>query len=115
VWRASEAVITIFFRYFKAKNYESLTEELLNCYEFVGRKISLQIRFLYPYPEFLPANLGTVCNEHGEGVYQGKYMMEKQYEGRWRHSMLPDDCWALMFHMRSTGINYQQPHFSGTK
>jgi hypothetical protein len=56
---AFKAVTTNFLRNFKAENYESLAEELLNS------------------PNSFPTNLGIVSDEHGEHIHQEISMMEK--------------------------------------
>jgi hypothetical protein len=48
-WVTFKAVTTKFLRNFKAENYESLVEDLLNACKITGCKMSLKIHFLDSY------------------------------------------------------------------
>jgi hypothetical protein len=57
--------------------------------------MSLKVHFLGSHLDFFPENLGAVSDEHRERFHQDIYNMEKQYQGKWNLSMLPDYCWTL--------------------
>jgi hypothetical protein len=57
--------------------------------------MSLKIHFLYFHLDFLPPNVGTVSDEHGERLHQDISTMEKRYAGKSSQNMLADYCWNL--------------------
>jgi len=55
----------------------------------------LEIHFLDLHLEFIPENLDTDSDEHGEHFHQEISNMEKLHRGKWCASMLADYCWPL--------------------
>jgi hypothetical protein len=60
-----KAMTTDFLRNFKAENYKSHLEELLNVYRVVRWKVSLKIHTLAS-AQLFQRKLGAVSDEHGE-------------------------------------------------
>jgi hypothetical protein len=55
----------------------------------------LKIYFLDLHLEFIPENLDTESDEHGEHFHQKISITEKLQRGKWSASMLAEYCWPL--------------------
>ena len=70
-------------------------KKLLGDYQAVGAKMSLKLHFLHSQIDFLPGNLGSVSDEHGERFHKDITVMEQRYSGKYTPSMMgafPGSC-----------------------
>ena len=95
VWLMIKAVCLNFLRNVKAKHYMELAKGLLNTYQTMGCNMSLKIHLLHSHLDFVPPNLSTVSDEHGEGLHQDISTMEKRFTGSSSQNMLADCCLNL--------------------
>lgn len=50
--------------------------------------MSLNVHLLHSHLDLFPGNYVTVTDEHGERFPQDISVMEKQYQGKWKPSIL---------------------------
>ncbi|MFP3021238.1 MAG: hypothetical protein ACEY3F_08125, partial [Wolbachia sp.] len=58
------------------------------CIRQLGYNMSLKIHLLNSHLDFLPENLSSVSDEHGECFHQDISVMESCYQGRWNALLL---------------------------
>lgn len=63
---------------------------ILDAYHKLECNILLKIHFLHSYLNFLPENIGSLCQEHGERFHQVIAKLEKRHQGKWKPVMLAD-------------------------
>jgi len=89
-WLSFKRIGKDFLGNHKAANYHAVVQDLLTSYKAMGCNMSLKIHFLESHLDFLPANLGEVCDERGERFHQDILTKEKWFQGKWTSSMLAD-------------------------
>jgi len=63
----------------ETENYSDMVADLVQSYKAMGCNKSLEGHFLYCHLDFLPADIGTVSDEHVERLHRDISTMEKQY------------------------------------
>ena len=95
-WLSLKAVINNFLGNSKSRNYKHLMNTTLQNFHKMKVNMSLKIHILLSYLDFIPENLGTVSDEHGERFHQDIAEIEQRYQGKWSVNVLAGYRSSLM-------------------
>ena len=88
----------------KYSDYKTIIESMLACFEALGCRISLKVRFFHAHLDYFPQNLGDMGEEHGERFHLDFKNMETLYQDRWNVSIMTDYCWCLKRDCKSSEV-----------
>ena len=94
-WGAFKAFVKNFLGNYRSRNYKNLVEELVESYQKLGARMSINLHFLWAHLDYFPENCGDFSEESGERFHQDLRTMEQRYQGRSDVSFLVDYCWSL--------------------
>ena len=94
-WIVFKSIIQNFLGNHRSADYENLVDELMDCMERLGSRMSIKMHFLRSHLDYFPSNCGDFSEEQGERFHQDIAIMEDRYQGRWDVNMHSDYCWCL--------------------
>ena len=86
-------------------NFKDIVEELVNVYEKMGCRMSLELHILHSHIDEFKDNLGDYSEEHGERFHQDVKSFEERYKGQYNENMISDYIWNLL---RESNLTYNR-------
>src|ERR1043165_6615452 len=95
-WNGFKYVVGNFLGNHKSSNYREIIENMIQCYQALGSRMSVKMHFLHSHLVYFSENLERFSEEQGERFHQYISEMERRYQGRW--NMMADYFWNLKRH-----------------
>ena len=97
-------VVSKFLGNAKDSDYKTVVENVLDCFEALGCRMSLKVYFLHAHLDYFPLNLGDMSEEHEECFHQDNKSVEIRYRGRWDVSIMAYNRWCLKRECKSNEV-----------
>lgn len=94
-WQNIKAVLENVIGNFRAHNWKSYVDNMLQSFEKINVNMSLKIHFLHYHQDYFDRQLPSESDEHGERFHQVSAQLEHWYSGKRLNSLLADLCWNL--------------------
>ena len=80
---------------FRAQNWKSYVDNMLQSFEKINVNMSLKIHFLHYHQDYFDRQLPSESDEHGERFHQVSAQLEHWYSGKRLNSLLVDLYWNM--------------------
>lgn len=94
-WQNIKAVLENVIGNFRAHNWKSYVDNMLQSFEKINVNMPLKIHFLHYHQDYFNRQLPSESDEHGERFHQVSAQLEHWYSGKRLNSLLADLCWNL--------------------